>query len=61
MDGAKVPVALAQIVVDTEREEREQWLSEQGVTSGDVLGSDPLFPLPANDEQSRVLEQCRVA
>ncbi|MDG4811166.1 hypothetical protein O7634_30780 [Micromonospora sp. WMMD1120] len=44
----QVPVALAQLVVDTEPEHRNQWLKHQGAASGDVLGSDPLFPLPTN-------------
>jgi very-short-patch-repair endonuclease/superfamily I DNA/RNA helicase len=55
----QVPVGLAQLVVDTEIEQRHRWLSEQGAVSGDVLGSDPLFPLPANDEQMRVIELLR--
>ncbi|RJQ82818.1 DUF559 domain-containing protein [Pseudonocardiaceae bacterium YIM PH 21723] len=58
-EGAQVPVALAQLVVDTEVTVRERWLSEQGATSSDVLGADPLFPLPANDEQMRVLDLLR--
>ncbi|WP_165550044.1 AAA domain-containing protein [Kribbella speibonae] len=54
-----VPVGLAQAVVDTEPEQRHTWLARQGATQGDVLGSDPLFPLPANDEQERVLRILR--
>ncbi|WP_258341868.1 AAA domain-containing protein [Saccharopolyspora gregorii] len=54
-----VPVGLAQLVVDTEREQRADWLSSQGAASGDLLGADPLFPLPANAEQSRVIELLR--
>lgn len=56
---AQVPVALAQLVVDTERHQRDAWLREQGALSGDVLGADPLFPLPTNDEQGRVIELLR--
>ncbi|MFC0530820.1 AAA domain-containing protein [Phytohabitans kaempferiae] len=52
---AQVPVALAQLVVDTEPKQRSTWLREQGAIHGDVLGSDPLFPLPTNDEQMRVI------
>ncbi|WP_243794031.1 AAA domain-containing protein [Saccharopolyspora gloriosae] len=54
-----VPVGLAQLVVDTERGQRADWLGSQGATSGDLLGADPLFPLPANAEQSRVIELLR--
>ncbi|MDQ3224068.1 MAG: AAA family ATPase [Gemmatimonadota bacterium] len=57
--GAEVPVGLAQLVVDTEAEQRHRWLSEQGAVSGDVLGNDPLFPLHANDEQMRVIDLLR--
>ncbi|WHT22157.1 AAA domain-containing protein [Crossiella sp. CA-258035] len=57
--GAEVQVALAQLVVDTEPAERSTWLQQQGAASGDVLGTDPLFPLPTNDEQQRVIELLR--
>ncbi|MGQ0774605.1 MAG: AAA domain-containing protein [Pseudonocardiales bacterium] len=57
--GIQVPVGLAQLVVDTEAAQRHRWLSEQGAVSGDALGSDPLFPLPANDEQMRVIDMLR--
>lgn len=57
--GAEVPVALAQIVVETERADRERWLDQQGAVRGDVLGHDPLFPLDTNDEQLRVLDLLR--
>jgi very-short-patch-repair endonuclease len=53
---AEVPVALAQLVTDTEAVQRSRWLTEQDAVSGYVLGSDPLFPLPTNDEQQRVIE-----
>ncbi|MFI6132793.1 AAA domain-containing protein [Micromonospora sp. NPDC051141] len=56
---AEVPVALAQLVVDTEPEQRNGWLRSQGAVNGDVLGSDPLFPLPTNDEQMHVIELLR--
>ncbi len=54
--GAPVPVSLAQLVVDTEPAQRERWLVSRGRTPGNVLGEDPLFPLPANGEQERVME-----
>ncbi|TDP97443.1 AAA domain-containing protein [Labedaea rhizosphaerae] len=56
---AQVPVALTQLVMDTEREQRTRWLQAQGASSGDVLGGDPLFPLPTNDEQLRVIDLLR--
>ncbi|MEV4733429.1 AAA domain-containing protein [Saccharopolyspora sp. NPDC049426] len=57
--GAPVPVGLSQLVLDTEPAERNGWLTAQGADHGDVLGADPLFPLAANAEQSRVLELLR--
>jgi outer membrane murein-binding lipoprotein Lpp len=57
--GAQVPVALAQLVVETEAQQRKQWLREQGAVSGDVLGADPLFPLLTNGEQMLVIDLLR--
>ncbi|MGI5132973.1 AAA domain-containing protein [Pseudonocardia sp. CA-107938] len=57
--GVAVPVGLAQLVVDTERAQRDGWLASQGADRGDLLGDDPLFPLAANDEQQRVMELLR--
>ncbi|GAB2594346.1 hypothetical protein Aab01nite_82850 [Paractinoplanes abujensis] len=57
--GADVPVALAQLVTETEPEQRRAWLDRQGAVAGDVLGDDPLFPLPTNDEQRRVMDLLR--
>jgi AAA domain len=57
--GAPVPVGLAQLVVDTEPEQRNRWLRAQGALSGDVLGADPLFPLQANSEQMHVMDLLR--
>ncbi|MDO3685952.1 AAA domain-containing protein [Micromonospora sp. C28ISP2-4] len=56
---AQVPVALAQLVVDTEPAQRNRWLRNQGAVNGDVLGSDPLFPKATNDEQMHVIELLR--
>ena len=39
--------------------ERLAWLEEDGAASGEVLGADPLFPLPANPEQMRIMERLR--
>ncbi|MEU4159230.1 AAA domain-containing protein [Actinoplanes sp. NPDC026670] len=59
LPGAQVPVSLAQLVTDTEPDQRRQWLTRQGAVSGDLLGADPLFPLPTNDEQRRVMDLLR--
>ena len=54
-----LPVALAQLVVDTEAAQRQQWIEMQNGVSGDFLGNDPRFPLDANPEQERVMELLR--
>lgn len=61
LDGPEtgVPVALAQLVLDTEAEQRQHWVRMQGGVSGDVLGADPRFPLDANPEQERVMDLLR--
>lgn len=59
LPDAQVPVSLAQVIVDTERDQREKWLIAQGAAPGDVLGTDPLFPLAANAQQTRVMELLR--
>jgi very-short-patch-repair endonuclease len=56
---AQAPLGLAQLVTSMEAEERLAWLEEEGATSGEVLGADPLFPLPANPEQMRIMERLR--
>ena len=54
------PIGLAQLVVNTDRAQREQWLAAQGAARGEVLGDDPLFPVrPVNTEQARVMELLR--
>ena len=54
-----LPVALAQLVVDTEAGQRQQWIEMQHGVTGDFLGDDPRFPLDANPEQERVMELLR--
>lgn len=54
-----LPVALAQLVVDTEPEQRQRWIELQHGVAGDVLGDDPRFPLDANPEQERIMELLR--
>lgn len=56
---AQVPVGLAQLVADTEADTRGRWLTAQNAPTGDMLGDDPLFPLPTNDEQERVIDLLR--
>src|SRR5204862_2080783 len=56
---ARIPVGLAQLVVETEAAQRDRWLRDQGALSGDLLGADPLFPLPTNDEQRQVIDLLR--
>ena len=56
---AQAPLGLAQLVTSMEAQERLAWLEEEGATSGEVLGADPLFPLPANPEQMRIMERLR--
>jgi very-short-patch-repair endonuclease len=56
---AQAPLGLAQLVTSMEASERLAWLEEEGAASGEVLGADPLFPLPANPEQMRIMERLR--
>ncbi|HEX6873233.1 MAG TPA: AAA domain-containing protein, partial [Micromonosporaceae bacterium] len=70
---AQAPLGLAQLVTAMEAKERLAWLEEEAraaeleadgaqpqATAGEVLGADPLFPLPANPEQMRIMERLRV-
>jgi very-short-patch-repair endonuclease len=56
---AQAPLGLAQLVTSMEADERLAWLAEEGAASGELLGADPLFPLPANPEQLRIMERLR--
>jgi very-short-patch-repair endonuclease len=56
---AKAPLGLAQLVTSMEAPERLAWLEAEGATAGELLGADPLFPLPANPEQMRIMERLR--
>ncbi len=56
---AQAPLGLAQLVTSMEAAERLAWLDEEGAASGELLGADPLFPLPANPEQMRIMERLR--
>ena len=57
--NAAIPVALTQLVIDTEAEQRQQWIELQDGVTGEFLGSDPRFPLDVNPEQERVMELLR--
>jgi hypothetical protein len=56
---AQAPLGLAQLVTAMEADERLAWLDADGAASGEMLGADPLFPLPANPEQMRIMERLR--
>ena len=56
---AQAPLGLAQLVTAMEADERLAWLAADGAASGEMLGADPLFPLPANPEQMRIMERLR--
>ena len=56
-ESAVAPLGLAQLVEAIEAEERLRWLEEDDATSSDVLGEDPLFPLPANPEQLAIISK----
>ncbi len=56
---ARAPLGLAQLVTAMEADERLAWLDQEGAASGELLGSDPLFPLPANPEQMRIMQRLR--
>ncbi|MER7132361.1 AAA domain-containing protein, partial [Streptosporangium saharense] len=52
---ARAPLGLAQLVGSLEPAERAAFLREGDVVAGDVLGRNPLFPLPANPEQRTIM------
>ncbi|OZD57267.1 AAA domain-containing protein [Rhodococcus sp. 06-1460-1B] len=55
--GSPVPLGLAQLVDAIEPAERLAWLERTGAGESAVLAEDPLFPLPANAEQSQIIER----
>lgn len=57
--GCQIPIGLAHLIAGIDVERRARWLAEQGMTHGDVLGDDPLFPLATNKAQTRILERLR--
>ncbi len=57
---AEAPLGLAQLLTALEPAERMEWLEAEGAASGELVGSDPLFPLPANPEQREIINRLRV-
>lgn len=55
--GSSVPLGLAQLVDAIEPAERLAWLSRTGAADAKELAEDPLFPLPANAEQSQIVHR----
>lgn len=56
-DNSPVPLGLAQLVEAIEPHDRLDWLERLGAAASSALADDPLFPLPANAEQSQILER----
>lgn len=50
-----VPLGLAQLVDAIEPEDRLAWLARTGGTPSAEIAEDPLFPLPANEEQAQII------
>lgn len=57
--GEPVPLGLAQLVESIEAEDRVAWLEATGATAAVDLADDPLFPLPANEEQGQIIHRLR--
>ncbi|WP_432501825.1 AAA domain-containing protein [Kineococcus arenarius] len=53
---AEAPLGLVQLLESMEPQERLSWLESEGGT-GATIAADPLFPLPANDEQRKIIER----
>lgn len=56
-EDASVPLGLAQLVSAFEPDERVEWLDRIGGIDSASLSEDPLFPLPANREQSEIIDK----
>lgn len=56
---ALAPLGLAQLLGAIEAEDRMAWLDAEGAVSGEVLGSEPLMPLPANPEQREIVTRLK--
>ncbi|MDN5914704.1 MAG: AAA family ATPase, partial [Pseudonocardia sp.] len=55
--GQPVPLGLAQLVEAIEPDERVAWLERSGATPPGKLTEQPLFPLPANEEQAQIFDR----
>ncbi|MDJ0396303.1 AAA domain-containing protein [Rhodococcus sp. G-MC3] len=55
--GSPIPLGLAQLVEAIEPEDRLAWLARTGAADARDLAEDPLFPLPANAEQSQIVHR----
>lgn len=56
-ETAPVPLGLAQLVEAIEPEARLAWLDRTGFGGTATTGEAPLFPLPANEEQSQIIQR----
>jgi very-short-patch-repair endonuclease len=54
-ESTAVPLGLAQLVDAIEPEDRLAWLTRTGGTPSTEIAEDPLFPLPANEEQAQII------
>ncbi len=52
-----VPLGLAQLVTPIETRDKLSWLERTNATAAAALAEDPLFPLPANDQQREVIRR----
>lgn len=50
-----VPLGIAQLVEAIEPDDRLSWLERTGAAAARDLAHDPLFPLPANEEQAQII------
>jgi hypothetical protein len=54
---AAVPLGLAQLVETIEPSDKLAWLERTGAMAAADLAEDPLFPLPANDQQRDIIRR----
>ena len=56
-ESSRVPLGLAQLVEAIEPADRVAWLDRSGTASSALIAEDPLFPLPANQEQRDIIDR----
>jgi hypothetical protein len=56
-EDVPVPLGLAQLVEAIEPDDRLAWLERTGGVAAAQLTDDPLFPLPANDDQAQIIHR----